>query len=119
MPRPPVGASPSFLVTIGTGFGTQAARQWPLRVLDTGPVAVFNAQISQILLTQTAGPACTPVLQTATPLGYGNIAPATSVSQPFTINFTGCANTVRFKVEAVVGAGPSSQTVTVANNQTM
>ena len=57
VPRAPVGASPSFLVTIGTRSGTQASRQWPLRILNTGPVAVFNAQISQLILTQTAGPA--------------------------------------------------------------
>jgi hypothetical protein len=117
--RTPVGATPLFLPTLGTKSGTQASRVWPLRIRNTGQQAVFNVQVSQVILTQVAGPACSPVIQTATPISYGNIAPGATTSNNVTINFTGCAFTARFKLEAVIGAGPTSQSYIVANNQTM
>ncbi len=119
VPQPAVGATPSFLASLGTRSGTQGARQWPLRVRNTGPVAVFGTQVSQVLLTQTAGPACSPSVVTPMPMAYGNIAPGATVTNNVTINFTGCANTVRFKMQAAVGTAANSQMLTVANNQPM
>jgi len=117
----PVGTTPLFLPTIGTKSGTQASRIWPLRIRNTGSQAVFNVQVSQLILTQVAGPVCAsaPVVQTTTPMSYGNIAPGAMTSNNITINFTGCTFAARFKLEAVIGAGPSSQQYVVANNQTM
>lgn len=72
-----------------------------------------------MVLTQTAGTACSPSVVTPMPMAYGNIAPGATVTNNITINFTGCANTVRFKVQAAVGTGANSQLLTVANNQPM
>lgn len=82
-------------------------------------MAVFNAQVSQVILTQSAGAACSPAVLSVTPIVYGNIAPEATVSNNVTINFTGCPNSARFKVQATIGAGSQSQTLVVSNNQPM
>lgn len=110
-----MGTSASLLPTLGTRSGPQAARVWPLRVRNTGPVAVFDTQVLQVTLTRTAGPVCTPVVLTPTPLAYGNIGPGATTSNDLTIDFSSCATTARFKVEAALGG----QTLVVANNQFM
>ncbi len=49
-------------------------------------------------LTQTSGPACTPMIATPLPVLVGNIAPGGSATGNVTIDYTGCAPANRFTV---------------------
>ena len=89
----------SLLGRISSKSGSQNARVWTISVGNSGTADAVGVQINGIALTQTFGAACTPVIQTSFPIALGTISPGNSASGGITINFTGCANTVRFTVK--------------------
>lgn len=93
------GVLPNLSALISSKFGTQNARSWSLTIANKGSCPAENAQIENLVLTQTAGAACTPVISSplSFPLGVGNIPAGAQASGTATINFTGCPNNARFK----------------------
>ncbi len=76
-------------------------RRWTLRVDNPNSYAVNSTNLYSFSLTQTAGPACAPVLTIpaafpAVLSGSGNIAAGGNRTIQVTINFTGCNNATRF-----------------------
>jgi hypothetical protein len=84
---------------ISSKSGTQNARSWNLSLSNKGSCPAENAQIDDLLLTQTIGTQCQPVITSplSFPLGIGNIPAGSQASGTTTIDFTGCPNNARFK----------------------
>lgn len=78
--------------------GSQGARLWSLSLNNKSHCPTENAQIDVLSLTQTYGPACTPVVTgfESCPLGLGNILAKSTASGTVIIDFTGCSNFTRF-----------------------
>ena len=110
----------SLAVGISSKAGPQNARVWTLRLTNNGPGAANGAMLNSFGLTQTFGTACTPVITSPVlfPAAAGNIAPGGNASIPVTIDFTGCAATVRFRLTTTESAngGVVSGSLTL-NNQ--
>lgn len=94
-----VGGLPVLSANVSSKSGTQSARIWTISLFNTNNCPAENAQIDGLVLTQTAGSSCAPVITNplSFPLGVGNIAARAQVTGTTTINFTGCSNNVRFK----------------------
>jgi hypothetical protein len=86
----------SGLITAKSGPGN--ARTSTITLANLGPGAANAANINSMTLTQTSGPACTPMITSLFPVLVGNIAPSASASGNVTIDFTGCATANRFTV---------------------
>lgn len=84
--------------SISAKSGPTSARRWTLRITNSNNFAVNNTNLYAFTLTQTAGPACSPVviLPVAWPALVGNIGAFGSRTYQVTINFTGCNNSTRF-----------------------
>ncbi len=76
--------------------GPQNARTWTLSLLDNGPGGAYGTTVPSLTLVQVSGAACTPVIGTAFPLAVGDIPPAQTGIAQVTLDFTGCAASVRF-----------------------
>lgn len=94
------GALPKLSALISGKTGSQNARTWNLSLTNKNSCATVaeNAQIDGLVLSQTAGSACTPVITSplSFPLGVGNIQANSQASGTATIDFTGCPNNARF-----------------------
>lgn len=94
-----VGVLPKLSAGVNQKSGTQNARAWTISLSNTSYCPAENAQIDGLVLTQTAGTACNPVMISplSFPLGVGNIAAGAQATGTATLNFTGCPNNARFK----------------------
>ena len=90
----------SLVGSIDGKSGSSSARVWTISLNDDGPGAANNALITGFTLTQTFGPACTPVVTAPVsfPLSLGSISAGATASVPITINFSSCSATARFTV---------------------
>ncbi len=90
---------PELSALISSKSGAQNARSWSLNIANKGSCPAENAQIDSLVLTQTAGAVCTPIISNplSFPLGVGDIPAGAQASGTATINFTGCPNNARFK----------------------
>jgi hypothetical protein len=93
------GDLPKLSVSLTRKSGSQNARTWTISLSNQSSCPAENAQIDGLMLTQTNGAACTPVITSPVsfPLGIGNIAAGSQASGTATIDFTGCSNIARFK----------------------
>ena len=72
-------AGPTGLSGLITGkSGPSNARTSTITLTNLGPGAANAASINSMTLTQSSGPACTPVITSALPVLVGNIAPSAS-----------------------------------------
>jgi hypothetical protein len=114
------GVPPNLSALISSKSGTQNARSWNLSLSNKGSCPAENAQIDGLLLTQTTGTQCQPVITSplSFPLGIGNIPAGSQASGTTTIDFTGCPNNARFKATIPFSSnnGESSGAKTL-NNQ--
>ena len=109
----------SFGFTVTRKSGPLNARAWDLTITNKGPGVANSAELTSFTLTQTAGAACQPVVATSFPASLGNLAPAGTKAITVTINFTGCAQSARFSVDAKFSADSGASTGSVVRtNQT-
>jgi len=78
--------------------GTASARVWAFQFTNAGPGQANNVEVTSFALTQTAGTACKPVLNTKLPLVVGSMAPGANLSASVSINFTSCATNAVFSL---------------------
>lgn len=78
--------------------GPENAREWTFTIINTGPGAANGAGFTSLKLTQTAGKACAPTIETAFPISLGNLKPLAVTNAAVTINFSSCAQNVKFTV---------------------
>ncbi len=112
--------SPVLLTSsLGTKTGAANARVWPVTLTNSGaPGPATAITITSLTLTQTLGVACTPAVQTTTPLLVGTAATlGSTVTANVTINFTGCAGTNRYKLAVgyTANTGKTTGTATFSN----
>ena len=81
---------------IAAKSGPANARVWTLSLYDNGPAGAGNAVIPSFTLVQTAGAACTPVVNTAFPLAVGTINAGITGTANVLIDFSSCAAANRF-----------------------
>ena len=81
---------------IAAKSGPANARVWTLSLYDNGPAGAGNAIIPSFALVQTAGTACTPVVNTGFPLAVGTINAAQTGTANVLIDFSSCAASSRF-----------------------
>lgn len=93
------GDLPNLSAVLTRKSGSQNARTWTISLSNQSNCPAENAQIDGLMLTQTAGSACTPVITSplSFPLGIGNIPAGAQASGTATIAFSGCPNIARFK----------------------
>jgi hypothetical protein len=118
--------APLLSASISARSGAGAARQWTVKLSNSGAGTANDADISSLTITQTGGAACSraPVitqpasLSPAAPLPVGTIPPLGSLTGSVTIDFSGCVSTARFSIniafEANAGAYAGASTF---NNQ--
>jgi hypothetical protein len=95
--------------------GAASARLWNFTFTNAGPGVANSIEIANFALTQTAGTACKPVLNTKLPLAVGNAAVGAALSASVSVNFSSCpANAVfSLSMENTENAGASSSTLTL------
>lgn len=95
----PEGALPNLSAGITKKSGAKNLRSWAITLSNKSGCSAENAQIDSLMLTQTFGSACTPVITSplSFPLGVGNIPAESKASGTSTLDFTGCPNNARFK----------------------
>jgi hypothetical protein len=104
-------AGPTGLSGLITGkSGPGNARTSTITLTNLGPGAANAASINSMTLTQSSGPACTPVITSALPVSVGNIAPSASAAGNVTVDFTGCAAANRFTVTFTYSANGGAVT---------
>ena len=93
------GDFPKLSAVLTRKSGSQNARTWTISLSNQSNCPAENAQIDGLMLTQTSGSACAPVITSplSFPLGIGNIPAGAQASGTATIDFTGCPNNARFK----------------------
>lgn len=71
---------------------------WVLRINNPNTYSVNSVNLYSFLITQTSGPACSPILTnpTAFPALIGNIAAGSYRTYNVTINFSNCDSTAHF-----------------------
>ncbi len=96
---------PTFLLgTIVAERGPMSNRQWTIGILNFGPGAANNAQITSFSLVQIRGAKCTPVVTTPMPAAFGNLSPGGTAETTVHVNFGSCAADTRFAVNAHLSA---------------
>ena len=97
--------------------GPSNARQWAFGVINNGPGAANAALLTGFTLSQSGGPACTPVVSGSFPLPLGNLAPNGSTTATVTTDFSACAASARFTLQVGISAngGAAVGSVTRAN----
>jgi uncharacterized repeat protein (TIGR01451 family) len=109
------GPGPTSLGGTLTGkTGVQNARVWSFTISNPGPGIALSTRATSFTLTQTAGAACTPVINTPFPVVLGDIAPAGSAPMNVTIDFTGCVATAKFTLTMPLSANSGAGTGTIA-----
>lgn len=95
-----VGGLPELSAVISKKSGTQNARIWTITLANSSRCSAENAQIDNLVLSPLSGSNCRPVITAPAsfPLGVGNIQAGAQVSGTTTINFSGCPNNAKFKV---------------------
>ena len=99
---------------IGLKSGPQNARVWPFIVGNNGPDEAMGTQLTSIVLTQTRGTACTPVIMSTFPVQVGNIAPGATATGNVTIDFTGCPAAATFLVTVSFSANSGAATGSIS-----
>ena len=97
--------------------GPANARDWTISIANGGPGTAVAAQLNSFALVQTAGAACTPVINSplAYPVAAGNIPANTSANLHVLIDFSTCAATARFTASASFTAGSRSGSFSLFN----
>jgi hypothetical protein len=90
--------TPAVKALISSRSGPSTARVWNLGINNYGTAPATNAKITSLTLTQTFGPACTPVIGTPFPAAIGTVPAGSTVTAPVTISFAGCTATSRYTV---------------------
>jgi CSLREA domain-containing protein len=103
----------SIAGNIAAKAGAANARVWTLSLYDNGPAGAGNATIPSFALTQTAGAACSPVVNTPFPLPLGTINPQITAYANVTIDFSSCAASARFTATFTYSANYGTVTGTV------
>ena len=93
--------------------GPPNARVWTLSILNNGPGSAIGVKITTFTLTQTAGAACTPMVNTSFPLTVSNLGPAQTRAVSITVNFTGCTAAARFTATFTYSANSGAVTGSV------
>jgi hypothetical protein len=78
--------------------GASNDRVWSFTFTNAGPGQANNIQINSFALTQTAGPACTPVLISTLPVSVGNVAPGKAINGKVSIDFSSCGSAASFSL---------------------
>jgi len=93
--------------------GSASARIWSFNLTNAGPGVANSIEIASFALTQTAGTACKPVLNTKLPLPVGNAAVGGTLSASVSINFSSCPTNAQFSLSMgnTENAGASSSTL--------
>ena len=98
-------------------FMNGAALNDPDKVFNTGLAAANSAQIAGLTLTRTGGTVCTASIAPGTfPLSVGPLIPGASAFGDVIINFTGCDNTSKFRVNIALSANAGATTGAVVQN---
>jgi uncharacterized repeat protein (TIGR02543 family) len=96
--------------------GTAKARTWTFTFTNSGLAEATSVTIKSFTLTQTAGPACTPLLSTSMPDVVGNIAPNATLKANVVINFASCTAATRFSLSMPFAATTgAARTLTLSN----
>jgi len=98
--------------------GPQNARTWSFTWTNNGPGTVYGVKMTGLTLQQTAGAACTPVINPAQfPISGGDLTQSSTAAAQVLIDFTGCPFNSRFKVTAPFTAnnGAIQGTQTIAS----
>ncbi|RZJ11418.1 MAG: hypothetical protein EOP39_06360 [Rubrivivax sp.] len=90
--------------SIASKAGTANARVWTLGFSNPGPGTAYGVRLMGLTLRQTGGAACAPVVKSSFPVTLGDIASGASASTGVSIDFTGCAATASFAVDAPFNA---------------
>ncbi|HTW25028.1 MAG TPA: choice-of-anchor Q domain-containing protein [Candidatus Baltobacteraceae bacterium] len=98
---------------IAAKSGPANARLWTLSLYDNGPAGAGNAIIPSFTLTQTAGAACTPVVNTGFPLAVGTINAGQTGTASVPIDFSSCAASARFTATFTYSANNGTVTGSV------
>jgi len=108
------GGPTSLGGSLGIKSGSQNARMWPLTIGSNGPGMALGAEISNLVLLQTQGQACTPspVIH-GLPAVAGDLAPYTTGTATLTIDFSGCQSGAIFKATFTLSANAGAATGTV------
>jgi hypothetical protein len=109
------GATTILAVLIPTAFDRNAHTEtWDVFVQNLGFGALNSLQITSITLTQTNGPACSPVITipSTVPFVIGNFPPFGSAHSPLVVNFGSCAITTRFTLTVGLSANAGAVTAT-------
>jgi endo-1,4-beta-xylanase len=108
----------TFKVASKTGV-VGGARVWSITATNPSSGPAYTAQITGLTLTQTGGPACTPVITPpgSYPVSLGDIAAGNSANASFVINFTGCSNSSRFTLNMPWSSAVYNVGTLVSGNQ--
>ena len=112
------GGPTSLGGSLGIKSGPMNARIWPLAIGNNGPGEALGAQVSNLVLAQTAGTACTPVVG-ALPVIAGNLAPHATGTASVTIDFSSCQPGAVFKATFSLSANGGAATGTVVKTSQM
>ena len=88
--------NPVLTATIAGKSGSAPTRIWTLRFRNSGQSSAQAARIGALTLTQTFGPACTPVVTSQFPVPVGDLPVGGVANGAVTIDFGACAATARF-----------------------
>ncbi len=106
------GGATSLGANLGVKSGPLNARVWPVTIGNNGPGEALGAQVSNLVLAQTGGSACTPVIS-GLPALAGDLAPHATATASITIDFSSCAATAVFKATFTLSANGGAATATV------
>jgi len=109
-----VVGSPVLTATIAGKSGPAQARVWTLRLRNSGQSTAQAARIGTLTLTQTFGPACTPVVASQFPVMVGDLPVGGAANGAVTIDFGACTAAARFT--AAIGYGANGGAVTGTNS---
>ena len=93
----PVSTTMSAAVTAKTG-AYSGIRNWTIALRNTGAATASAAKIDNISFSANTGATCRPVVTSALPQAYGDIAQGNTVSRTININFVGCAKLTKFNL---------------------
>ena len=99
------------------GHGTNDIRQLEISVDNNSTETATASQIDDLILAQTHGSPCTPVILSSVPVSMGDIPAGGSTGGGISINFTGCAADAHFRVDALFSANGGSATGVLVDNQ--
>jgi uncharacterized repeat protein (TIGR01451 family) len=106
------GGPASLGGSLGIKSGPMNARVWPFTIGNNGPGEALGAQVSNLVLVQTAGAACTPAIG-ALPVIAGDLAPHATGTASVTIDFSSCQASAMFKATFNLSANSGAANGTV------